>query len=98
MESVHFYEKKIEKDVVDILKRDEFMRISHIVRESDILHSGKKGYILYIDASQDETNDISQKLKDMGAEKLTGTEEKSIIETFKAEEENAACGIGMMFG
>lgn len=98
MESVHFYEKKIENSVIDILKKDEFMRISHIIRESDVLHGGKKGCMLYVNASQDETNDIAQRLKDIGAEKITGSEEKTIIDTFKAEEENAACGIGLMFG
>lgn len=98
MESVHFYEKKIEKDVIDILKSDEFMRISHIIRESDVLHGEKKGCILYINGSQEETVSIAQKLKDLGAEKIIGEEEKTIIDTFKAEEENAASGIGLMFG
>lgn len=98
MESIHFYEKKIEKDVLDILKSDDFMRISHIVRESNVLHDGKKGCILYINASQGETNDIVLKLKDIGAERITGIEEKTIIDTFKTEEENAASGIGLMFG
>lgn len=98
MESVHFYEKKIESDVMNILKNEEFMRISHIVRESNVLHSGESGCILYVNASQEETDSISQKLKDLGAEKVTGEEEKTIIETFKAEEENAASGIGLMFG
>lgn len=98
MESVYFYEKKIEKDVLGILRDDRFMRISHVIRESDVLHSGKKGCILYIDASQEETNDIYQRLKDIGAEKVTGTEEKTIVDTFKAEEENAASGMGLIFG
>lgn len=98
MESVHFYEKKIEKDVIDILKNDDFMRISHVVREYGILHGEKKGCILYINGSQEETDGISQRLKDIGAEKITGEEEKIIIDTFKAEEDNAASGIGLIFG
>jgi len=98
MESVHFYEKSAEKKVFEILKEDSFMRISHVVRESDVLHGGKRGCILYINASEDETVSIAQKLKDVGAEKITGEEEKTIMKTFKAEEENAASGIGLMFG
>jgi hypothetical protein len=98
MESVHFYEKDKEKNVFEILKEDAFMRISHVVRESNVLQSGKRGCILYINASQDESDSIAQKLKDVGTEKITGEEEKTIIETFKAEEENAASGIGLMFG
>ena len=98
MESVHFYEKDKEKNVFEILKEDAFMRISHVVRESSVLHGGKRGYILYISASEDETTSIAQKLEDIGAERITGEEEKTIIKTFKAEEENAASGIGLMFG
>lgn len=98
MESVFFYEKVKEKDVIEILKDDDFMRISHVIRESNVLHGGYKGCILYINASQDEMNDITQKLEDIGAEKITGAEEQTIINTFKAEEESAASGIGLMFG
>jgi hypothetical protein len=98
MEVVYFYEKKAEKDVLVLLKEEEFMRISHIIRESDVLHDGKKGYILYVKASQEEADSMAQKFKDMGVERITGEEEKTIIDTFKAEEENAASGIGLMFG
>lgn len=98
MESVHFYEKDKEKNIFEILKEDAFMRISHVVRESNVSHGEKRGCILYINANEDETVSIAQKLKDVGAEKITGEEEKTIIETFKAEEENAASGIGLMFG
>lgn len=98
MESVHFYEKKIEKDILSILKDDEFMRISHIIRESDALYEGKKGCILYLKGSQEETDSIIQKFKDIGVERIIGEEEKTIIDTFKAEEDNAASGIGLMFG
>ena len=97
MESVHFYEKKLEKEVIDMLKLDEFMRISHIVREYNS-HSDKKGCVLYVNASQSETDSIAQKLEEIGAEKIIGDEEKTIIETFRAEEDCAASGIGLMFG
>lgn len=98
MEIVYFYEKKLEKDVVGILKNDEFMRISHIIRESDVLHGGKKGCILYVKVSQEEADSMAQKFKDIGVERITGEEEKAIIDTFKAEEDNAASGIGLIFG
>lgn len=97
-ESVYFYEKSKEKSVFEILKEDAFMRISHVVRESNVLHGGKRGLILYINASQDESDNIAQKLKDIGAEKINEEEERTIIASFKAEEENAASGIGLMFG
>lgn len=98
MEVVYFYEKKTEKDILNVLKDDEFMRISHVIRESDVSHDGKKGYILYVKASQEEADGLAQKFKDIGVERITGEEEKTIIDTFKAEEDNAACGIGLIFG
>jgi hypothetical protein len=98
MEVVYFYEKKAEKDVMSILKNDEFMRISHVIRESDVLHCGKKGYVLYVNASQEETDSMAQKFKDIGVGRVTGEEEKTVIDAFKAEEENAASGIGLIFG
>lgn len=98
MEIVYFYEKKVEKDVLNILKDDEFMRISHVIREYDVLHGEKKGCILYVKASQEEADSMAQKFKDIGVERITGEEEKTIIDTFKAEEENAASGIGLIFG
>lgn len=98
MEIVYFYEKKVEKDVLNILKSEEFMRISQVIRESDVSHEGKKGYILYVKASQEEADSLAQKFKDIGVERITGEEEKTIIDTFRTEEENAACGIGLIFG
>lgn len=98
MDSVYFYDRKIEKDVIKTLKDDEFMWVSYITRESNVLHSGKEGCILYIKANTEETNSIEQKLKELGAEKITGVEEKTIIDTIKTEEDNAASGMGMIFG
>lgn len=98
MESVYFYDKKIEKEITKILKDDAFMRISYFVRESNVLHSGKSGCILYVRASPEEIKLLEDKLTALDAEKITGTEEKTIIETFKKEEEDAASGMGMIFG
>lgn len=97
MESVYFYDKKIEKDVLKTLKEDEFMRVSYIVRDSNTLFR-KEGCIIYIQANLEETDSIEKKFKDLGVEKITGVEEKKIIEMFKTEEANAAIGMGMIFG
>jgi hypothetical protein len=98
MEIVYFYGKKAEKDVLDILKNEEFMRISRVIREYDMPNGGKEGYMLYVNASQEEVDSMAKKFKDIGVERITGEEEKTIINTFKEEECNAACGIGMIFG
>ena len=93
MESVYFCSEKINKDVTKTLKEDNFMHISYIVRDS-----GKKGFYLFTEASPEDTKLLDQKLKDIGAEKVTGHEERSIINDIKTEEENAASGMGMIFG
>ena len=93
MESVYFCNEKINKDVTKTLKEDDFMRISYIIRDS-----GKKGFYLYTEATPEDMKLLDQKLKDLGAEKVTGHEEISIIHDIKTEEENAASGMGMIFG
>lgn len=98
MESVYFYDKKVEKEITKIFKDDAFMRISYFVRESNVLHSGKSGCILYIRANPEEIKLLEEKLVTLSTEKITGTEEKAIIETFKKEEDDAAFGMGMIFG
>ena len=96
MESVYFCNEKIGKDVAKVGKEDEFMRISWIVREPPT--SDKKGYFLYVQGTSEELKLLDEKVKDIGAEKVTGDEEKRIIDKIKAEEENAASGMGMIFG
>lgn len=96
MESVYFCEEKIFKDVAKIGKEDEFMRLSWIVREPPIPE--RKGYFIYVQGDSEELKSLDEKLKDIGAKVVTGDEEKSIIDKIKAEEENAASGMGMIFG
>lgn len=93
MDSVYFCNEKIGKDVANVLKEDSFRHISYIVRNSD-----RKGYYLYAEATPEDMKYLEEKLKDMGAEKVEGEEEKKIIASIKAEEENAACGMGTIFG
>lgn len=96
MESVYFCEEKIFKDVAKIGKEDEFMRLSWIVREPPT--SDKKGYFIYVQGVPEELKLLDEKLKDIGAKLVTGDEEKRIIDKIKSEEENAASGMGMIFG
>ena len=96
MESVYFCNEKIGNDVAKVGKEDGFMRISWIVREPS--NSERKGYFLYVQGTPEGLDLLDEKLKDIGAEKVIGDEAKRIIDTIKAEEENAASGIGMIFG
>lgn len=95
MDSVYFCNEKIGKDVANVLKEDSFRHISGIVRDSS--NPERKGYFLYAQTTLEDVK-LDEKLKNLGAEKVEGEEEKKIIDAIKAEEENAASGMGMIFG
>lgn len=99
MESVFFYEDVVSKDVSKILEEDFFKRIGFVVRECNLLGSDRKGYFLYIKANSEDIDRVQEKFEGgIGVQKLMGEEKKKIIAAFKAEEENAASGMGMIFG
>ncbi len=98
MESVYFYDDKISKDVSKILEDDFFKRIGTTVRECKLLGSDRKGYFLYIKANSEEIDRAENKFEGLGLEKLIGEEKKIVTSAFIAEEENAASGMGMIFG
>lgn len=101
MENVYFYEDKVAKDVKKILESEEddfFKRIGFTVRECNLLGSQRKGYFLYLKANSEQLDRAEKKLDGMGLQKLTGEEQKLITRAFIAEEENAASGMGMIFG
>jgi hypothetical protein len=101
MENVYFYEDKVSKDVKKILESEEddfFKRIGFTVRECDLLGSDRKGYFLYLKANSEKLDRAEEKLEGLGIQKLTGEEQKLITRAFIAEEENAASGMGMIFG
>jgi len=96
MDSVYFYNEKIGKDIENVLKEDSFRHISSTIREST--NPERKGHFLYIQTTPEDMKILDEKLKDICAEKVEGEEEKKIIGDIKAEEENAASGMGMIFG
>lgn len=96
MDSVYFCNEKIGKDVANILKEDNFRHISGIVRDSS--NPERKGYFLYAQTNPEDMKILDEKLQELGAEKIVGEEEKKIIDAIKAEEENAASGMGTLFG
>ncbi len=99
MESVYFYEDKVSKDVAKVLEDDFFKRIGYTVRECcKLLGSERKGYFLYIKANSEDIDRAEEKFEGVGLEKLTGEEKKLVTAAFVAEEENAASGMGMIFG
>lgn len=98
MEAVYFYDEDASKDVAKALEDDFFKRIGYTVRECSLLGSERKGYFLYIKSNSENLDRAEEKLKGMGIEKLMGEEKKIVTEAFIAEEENAARGMGMIFG
>ena len=99
MESVFFYEDAVSKDVSKILEEDFFKRIGFVVRECSLLGSDRKGYFLYIKANSEDIDRVQERFEEgVGLQKLMGEEMKIVTGAFLAEEENAASGMGMIFG
>ncbi len=99
MESVYFFEDDVKKDVEKALEDDFFKRIGYTVRECcKLLGTERKGYFLYIKANSEQIDRAEEMLEGCGIEKLMGEEKKIVTEAFVAEEENAASGMGMIFG
>ncbi|MCE8429230.1 MAG: hypothetical protein J5U19_12675, partial [Candidatus Methanoperedens sp.] len=101
MENVYYFEEKERKDVIKILESEQddfFKRMGFTVRESDLLGSVRKGYFLYLKANSEELDRAEKKLEGLALKKLMGEEKKIISAAFAREEENAACGMGMIFG
>ncbi len=101
MENVYFYEDKVSKDVKKILESEDddfFKRIGFTVRECKLLGFERKGYFVYLKANSEELDLAEKKLDGLGLEKLAGEEKKLVTAAFIAEEENAASGMGLIFG
>lgn len=98
MESVYFYEEDVSKDVSKVLEDDFFKRLGYTVRECSLLGSQRKGYFLYIKANSEDIDRAEKKFEGIGLKKLIGEELKIVTAAFIAEEENAASGMGMIFG
>jgi len=98
MESVYFYEDSVSKDILKILEDDFFKRIGFTIRECSLLGSERKGYFLYIKANSEDIERAEKNFEGVGLAKLIGEEKKIVTSAFIAEEENAASGMGMIFG
>jgi len=98
MESVYFYEEDVSKDISKILEEDFFKRLGYTVRECSLLGSQRKGYFLYIKANSEDIDRAEKQFEGIGLQKLIGEEQKIVTTAFIAEEENAASGMGMIFG
>lgn len=98
MESVYFYEDDVSQKILKILEDDFFKRIGYTVRECGLLGSQRKGNFLYIKANSEDIDRAEEKFAGIGLKKLIGDEKKEVTAAFISEEENAASGMGMIFG
>jgi hypothetical protein len=98
MESVYYYEDAKNKDALTLLEDDFFKRIGYTLRECKLMGSKRKGSFLYIKGSPEEIDRAEKMLEGLKLFKLTGEENTIITAAFVAEEESAACGMGMIFG
>jgi hypothetical protein len=98
MESVYYYEDTKNKDVLTLLEDDFFKRMGFTVRECKFMGSQRKGSFLYLKGSPEDNDRAENMLAGLKLLKLAGEENKIITAAFLAEEESAACGMGMIFG
>ena len=96
MEAVYFYESNKEKEVKGILTTDEFMRVSFTTKIGG--YGEKTGYNIYIIGNQEELNSLENKFSALGLTEILGESKEKLIEKFKQVAENAACGMGLIFG
>lgn len=102
MEVVYFYDQKFKKDVDTLLEDDFFKRLGPSVREAALLGGKRKeGFYLYVKAeSPDKMKTSEEKIaaSKIALTKLSGEEEKQVIDAIHQEEEEAASGMGAIFG
>ena len=102
MEAVYYFEDKFKKDVDTLMSDEFFKRLGVLDREAKLMGTNKtSGYYLYVKAdSPDKFKIAEDKITEskIPVTKLSSEEEKAVIEAIKREEEDAASGMGAIFG
>lgn len=102
MEVVYYYEETEKKPVDTLLAEEFFKRLGPVVRDAAIMKAGRKsGYYLYVKAENPEKMKGALRLIEeskIPLAKLTGDEEKKVIDAIHQEDEEAASGMGTIFG
>ncbi len=102
MEAVYYYEDKDKKAVDQLIADEFFKRLGVLDREAKLMGTQRKaGYYLYVKAdSPDKFKVAEQKIAEskLPLTKMAGDEEKAVVEAIKREEEEAASGMGAIFG
>src|SRR3989338_281499 len=100
----HVYECEISKKTdlmtiieVDPYATDSFARVSHKVKEGQLIGQDAKKVYLYISASDEFLKKAAEKLKEIAVRCKKETED-DIISKVDAEDSNAETGFGSIFG
>ena len=102
MEAAYYYESKSKADVEKLLEDEFFKRLGPVDRDAKLLGSKRdSGNYLYVKAaSADKFAEAQKKIAESGIPftKLTGDEETQVFDAIHKEEEEAAEGMGAIFG
>ncbi len=98
MEKIYFFKYSTIEGLKKALSNDDYIsHIDHSIRDCKSVGSDVKGYFLYAKGSEQEINYIEDKIRDLVIS-IEGDIKDNILNTIHTEEENAASGIGLMFG
>ena len=102
MEAAYHFDEKVKKDVETLISDEFFKRLGPILRDAKLLGTKRdSGIYLYIKAdSPDKFKEAERRIAESKVPfvKLAGDEEKAVIDAVHLEEEEAASGMGAIFG
>ncbi|MCD1294086.1 hypothetical protein CUJ83_03640 [Methanocella sp. CWC-04] len=107
MEIVYYYDSKYKSNVDELTKDDAFMRVDIVNKEASSVGTDKKeGYYLYIKSSDEETlkgidakiTEACEKKSEEFIKKAEGSESQTVIDYIHKEADEAAEGMGAIFG
>jgi len=102
MEAAYHYESKDKPEVEKLLEDEFFKRLGPIDREAKLLGTKRdSGFYLYVKAaSADKFAEAQRKITESKIPfvKLAGDEEQQVFDAIRKEEEEAAEGMGAIFG
>ncbi len=102
MEAAYYYESKSKADVEKLLEEEFFKRLGPLDREARLLGSKRtSGFYFYVKAAAaDKFAEAVKLIAESGIpfEKLSGDEETMVFEAIHKEEDEAAEGMGAIFG
>ncbi len=84
----------------DPYQKDSFAIIGYSLKESKSLGLKGGNYVLYFKSADTEiVNKLKEKVKTLEtAKEMDGAEKDAVISTIERDEENAAAGVGSIFG